>query len=235
MSKYGWERGTITLPAKDWAAFRKGLLTKWNEKQTQTFTLAQIAHTVCLLAAKGLRGENRQKVLKSTLAARCGGRIHYNDFEGNNYELYETLSRLIFKRDTWDGPVTLQKPQQKAMDLKPVSKDASVNCGEATVTFHNATKSVTWNVPENNHAVETAREHWFAKALFTALGNITWTRGNGGTIVGNDEYNRDSDYEDGGGNYVTAEYSMAAQKRAAKARGYHSSYNNYGGKRSWFW
>ena len=157
MSKYGWERGTITLPAKDWAAFRKGLLTQWNEK-------------------------------------------------------VPVKSRV------------------------PVTQDVTVNCDEATVTFHNATKSVTWNVPENNHAVETAREHWFAKALFTALGNITWTRGNGGTIVGNDEYNRDSDYEDGGGNYVTAEYSMAAQKRAVKARGHHSSFSNYnyGGNRR-FW
>jgi hypothetical protein len=68
-------------------------------------------------------------------------------------------------------------------------------------------------VPSNNHACETARRHPVAAAFFAALGRVRWTRGSGGEIVGNDEYNRDVDYEGGGANYVVDRYGPTPSRR----------------------
>ena len=86
----------------------------------------------------------------------------------------------------------------------PAGADPSYRCGEAGLRFEG--RKAHWRVPENNHAREQAHAHPLAAAFFRALDNVRWTRGSGGDIVGNDEYNRDSDYEDGGANYVTAHY-----------------------------
>jgi len=39
-------------------------------------------------------------------------------------------------------------------------------------------------------------------AFFRALGQVVWTRGTGGEIVGNDEYNRESKASGDGGNFT---------------------------------
>jgi hypothetical protein len=77
---------------------------------------------------------------------------------------------------------------------------------EARLTLEEATRTLRWNVSENNHAVEYAWAHPMGRALARALASVTWTRGSGGTFIGNDEYNRDSECEDGGANYVTRGY-----------------------------
>lgn len=80
---------------------------------------------------------------------------------------------------------------------------------ETTITLKGNT--VIWDVPENNHACDHAREHPLAVALFEFLDRrVEWTSRSGGTIVGNDEYNREDDSVGGGGNYVVREYSKAA-------------------------
>jgi len=215
MSKYEWERGTVTIPASEWAGFRKGLLDKWNAKQDELLTDALRAHTAVEAAAKGKRGEGRQTAMTDALYQHCGFRKDSWGWEPRNDEQmgrYEAISRLVFKREGWSGPVTLQKPKRKDLDLKAVTKDANISLPDAHVSFRNKGRTVTWDVSENNHAVERAHQHWFARALFSALGRITWTRGSGGQIVGNDEYNRDADYEGGGGNYVTREFGPVKRK-----------------------
>ena len=229
MSRTDWERGTITLPSNQWAAFRKGLLSKWNAKQDEVFADANRAHAAITAAAKGKRGAARQKAMTDALYR------HTRTEVGCYTERHENLSRLVFKREGWSGPVTLQKPKRKDLDLKAISKDASITCGEAYVGFRNKGRTVHYDSGENNHAVEHAREHWFVQALFTALGKVTWTRGSGGELHGNDEYNIDSgrDYAGGGGSYVTATYSKAQQEADRKARQSYRSpsygYGSYGG------
>jgi len=216
MSCYEWERGTIRIPAGQWAGFRKNLLKLWNGKQDELLADAKRAHAKCKAAAKGKRGTKRQDALRDALLSYCGLR---DRFESN--ERYAALRSLLLKREAWDGPVKLVAPKAKDLAKHAVSKSATCHMPDASVTFDNATKSVTWDVPENNHACERASEHWFARALFTALGRVKWTRGSGGEIVGNDEYNRDENrYEaGGGGSYVKATYkALTKAEKAAKAR-----------------
>jgi len=238
MSKYCWESGTITIPAKEWATFRKGLLAAWNAKQEGILAEAKALVPKLRAAAKGKRGDKRFQEQKAALYRHCGFTLRSWGWECPSDEVrerFDTMRRLLFVFDPKLGPgaydrTKLVTPKKLALDLKPVSKDADIHLPDASVHFRNKGRTVEWDVPENNHAVENARDHWFAKKLFAALRRIEWTRGSGGQIVGNDEYNRDEckHYEGGGGSYVTMEFSAAATKarrrldRSLRRQGYRS-------------
>ena len=102
----------------------------------------------------------------------------------------------------------LAKPKKSDPAVKPLvpTKVAFIKDDESSISFDHKAKTLTWSVSENNRAVERAHEGWLWKALTSALSRVKWTRGSGGKIVGNDEYNRDNSYEGGGGNYVTHEF-----------------------------
>lgn len=231
MSCYEWERGTITIPSKEWAGFRKGLLEAWNKRQLELLERAKRVHAAIKAACKGKRGSKRDAALKAAIERH----INHND---------EDLSRLVVTYDREKRAYVLNgsQPQKKALKLFAVSKDAEIHLPDAYVSFRNKGRTVTWDVPENNHAREHARGHWFAQLLFERLGKITWTRGTGGKIIGNDEYNRDAgrEYEGGGGSYVTAEYRplTAKEKREAeaarrRARSHYGYGGGYGHRRGW--
>jgi hypothetical protein len=61
------------------------------------------------------------------------------------------------------------------------------------------------------------------KEFFSRLRRINWTRGSGGTIVGNDEYNSDS-YDAGGGANYTKDRFGPGEKKSGSA-----GYSTYGG------
>lgn len=71
---------------------------------------------------------------------------------------------------------------------------------DGSITFDG--NELTWQVDDNNHAPERAREHPLGRVLFRELAKVEWTNGTGGQIVGNDEYNSDSRDAGGGANYV---------------------------------
>lgn len=208
MSKYEWERGTISIPKAQWASFRKGLLTKWNEHQQGLLEDAKGAYRAIQDAAKGKRGAKRQETLRSALRAHCEAAKSKRPCPDPEPEWGSLISYLIIRsKDVGGGSVVFQSPRKVNLETKPLSRGlVALDLDNTSVTFDNARKTVNWFVPENNHACERARSHWFAKALFEALDRITWTRNSGGKIIGNDEYNCYTAYESGGANYVTAKY-----------------------------
>jgi len=208
MSCYEWENGTIIIPSKEWAKFRTAVVQRWNEYQLDVLERAKRLHARLKDAAKGKRGDNRVKALRGVI------------FEANP----EWEVRHLVVEGPWHA-MTLKTSLPKKRDLKllPTSKDCVLSLGEASITLTNKTRTVHWDVPENNHAREHAREHVVAKKLFALLDRITWTRGSGGKLVGNDEYARDAGHgcEGGGGNYVTATYGPRQQgRRSYQQMGY---------------
>ena len=190
MSCYEWEHGVIKIPAKEWSAFRKTLIKAWNEDQEKVYRRALQAWERVNEAIKGKRGKNRVEALNAALDRYCDA---------------ETRPRVVsFKLEFRQYRPHFHKPKKpKAL---PVTKDAILNMPDAAIILKNETKTVEWDVPENNHACENAQKHPIAKLLFRLLFQMKWTRGSGGQIVGNDEYHRDA-YEAGdGANYVKKEY-----------------------------
>lgn len=221
MSCYEWERGTITLPAKEWAAFRKGLLEAWNALELERLSKAVALHGRLKEAIKGKRGAAKAAALQETAERLCPD--HREENEG--------VRSLVLSYD-WTTRTTSLKQLPKKKDLKilPLSKDAVLHLGDASISLSNELRKVTWSVGENNHARDHARKHPMARELFRRLDRVTWTRGSGGKIVGNDEYNRDSDHEDGGSNYVTAEYGPDVRSSGAN-RAFSGS--SFSGSRGW--
>lgn len=212
MSKYEWERGTITLPKKEWASFRTNALKFWNEKQEEILNEALRAFEACTGAGKGQRGKNRLIAQKEALHRFCGDRKNEWGYDWSSK--FDRLETLLFK----EGKLT--KPKKSELKIVPTSKSAVLDLGfldpetGADVSFNNETNSIYWEVEENNHAVEAANQNPFTRFLFRALSRVEWTRKTGGQIVGNDEYNRDSDYADGGGNYVTRSFGPLGKERS---------------------
>jgi hypothetical protein len=202
MSCYEWERGDIVIPKKNWASFRSGLLKKWNAQQMSYLETAQRLHSTIKDAIKGKRGKLRTLAMREVLTAR------YGEFSENEEKAYVTT--LLLKASDEERPWnldTLQKPKKKALKLLAVTKSCSFFIsGDVYIGFNNDSHTVTWDVSENNHACERARDHWFAKELFSALSRITFIKGTGGEIYGNNEYSRDAEGSGGGGNYQVAAY-----------------------------
>lgn len=190
MSCYEWERGTIYLPSRDYAAFRKKIIQAWNSRQLELLSAASSALPVIKKAcARKKDWEAEDAAYKAALS-----------FWKNPQELLS----LIMKRE--GAKLVFRSPKKKDIGLKPVSRGCVLYLDGASISFGEESASVTWSVEENNHACEDAHSHPIARLLFKELNAINWVRGTGGTIVGNDEYNRDSSYEGGGGNYVTCRF-----------------------------
>lgn len=230
MSCYNWERGTIVIPASEWATFRTEMIRAWNNHLMEMFTLAEGIYDRVSSAVKGKRGENRDKLIKEAVARECGcsisGGCIISFSNATYYDEWEIINPLLLKQV--DGKVTLTSPKKSSLNLLPLTKDATIHAPDFSVSFHNENRTVTWIVEEGNRAVEHAHKHWFAKKLFQKLDSMEWTRGSGGQIVGNDEYNRDSYDEGGGGNYVTHSFrALTKKEKEEKSRSRYSYTSNY--------
>lgn len=192
MSCYNWERGTIKIPAKEYIKFRNDIVRSWNERQARVLMQAKALHAK-LKSKKTFDWSEASQVVRQYCSEP------------------EMCTDLLFKRELFTE-WKLRAPLKK--NLSTVSTRGSnlhvIQLPEATITFNDTDKTVTWAVHENNRAVERAHTDPTARELFRLLHQIKWTRGSGGQIVGNDEYNCD-DYNFGGrANYVTMQFGKHA-------------------------
>lgn len=186
MSCYEWEEGTIKLPSKDYARIKKAFITALNLEKMKEFEAANRFRDRVLAEGKGKRGFN------------YWDKMWYGcEAVGVNYD---TISLMFAGRE--NGVGSKPKVLTKKAFAFPKSNDVSFSFEDGGVHFNNKNKTVTWVVHENNHACDSARESAEGKILFNLLRNVKWTNRTGGTIVGNNEYNRDDHHAGGGGNYV---------------------------------
>lgn len=220
MSHYDSEHGSIKLPAGAMKAVRAAVVEAHNAVQERLLTVADEVLTKILAANKGKRGVNWRSVIEEV----CARSWNY-DREG--FAPCD-VARLLMPTRRRPLPTTGYAPKwedvKATRPTKPKRKDLDilgarvehVTLDEASIHFGKDGRTVTWDVGENNHACETAHEHPVARAFFGALNRVSWTRGSGGTIVGNDEYNRDADYEGGGGNYVTSRFGPLGKEESGR-------------------
>lgn len=196
MSCYEWERGTITIPSKKFSAFRKQIISDWNNYRLQLFEAAKLALPKIRAACK-----SKENWTATDTAVRIAAEFTKEP---------EALVALISSNE--GGKIKFASPKKKDLGLLPISKiGQALHFEDASIVFSSSANTVIWDVGENNHAREYARDHPMGRAFFRALHAMEWVRGTGGTIIGNDEYNRDADYEGGGGNYITASFGPASK------------------------
>lgn len=201
MSVYEWERGTIALPSGAVAQVKAAVRTAANAEHERVYE-----------AARAWWRTHGRRALSMKRRSPRGWVDTYSVSEAG---LDEATDYAV-------GQAIHHERAPKREDVVPERANTRTSTfavgHEALIQFEG--RQVTWAVGENNHAVERAREDPVARAFFAALGRVTWTRGSGGEIVGNDEYNRDSDHAGGGANYVTARFGpktkaeLAAERRA---------------------
>ena len=249
MSCYEWERGTIKIPSADWAKTKAHVRDAMNRRQSALFEAAEKTHKDLGALLPELKEQLEagsigkwdfdkkiSDVARKHMQAMMGAqRMVVSLFD--EYDENEVIDKIIVTRD----PKTRAEiaPRLK----KPLKKDFpnagnNVNAFTASgchVLFDNVARTAQWEVFDNNHAVDRARATVLGKSFFEAMKKITWVRGSGGEIYGNDEYNEyeGRNHSGGGGSMTKQVFSAEQQKRdkeaAAAARRSYGSYGGYGG------
>ena len=217
MSCYEWERGTIKLSVKEYNRVKKAFIGELKAAQEKAYQNAVKLYDRILAEMKGKRSVDTYSIYSDVRDLKVAN----HDRWGPSYTEIDLDSEGIFYNTCLNKESHTKKP------LKPKKKDyfpkidrkrVGFSNGDFDISFNDDSKSVYWNVGENNHAKDHAHGHPVAKAIFSLLSGVKWTRGTGGTILSNDEYNQDSgdDYEGGGGSYVTM--TFGGEKDKAKER-----------------
>lgn len=215
MSCYEWERGTITLPAAQVAPLKRMLREAVNDLHEKTRAEAVRRH-------KSANTRSVDEYAKRLKIDTWGG------FGKQNTMLDATVYAVL--QHVWseakNGRTPLHVPTVADVSRVVPKLTAKANAfpviglwgfHAASITFEG--RRVTWDVDENNHAVDSAHEAPLAKDFFAALDRVNWTRATGGYGVGNNEYNRDDEHAGGGGNYTTFRYGPLGEAQQAQQMG----------------
>lgn len=210
MSKYEWEKGTIKIPSKEYVPLRKKIIAAFNTALDRQMNNAKRLRALTLTAGKNKRNFN---------FFGCAEENSYN------YSVDEDTLNLMFEGKNGEKlkrPINLTKNKMGYLNSK--ARSMVVDC-DSTIAFNDKERTVRWTVTNNNHAVRDAHDKPLAKALFAALRNMTWTRGSGGEIVGNDELNADSEFDGDGSNYVNFSYQhLSAKEKRANEKSWHQGW-----------
>lgn len=203
MSRYEWESGSIIIPAKEWSGFKRTIRETHCRLQLLRYEMALALSKEVKALGRGKRNFDFESAAEHLFPQRAEGR--FSHLSEDSF----LILKNIFPNDGSDQTPKNRRPVvPKKKDFPATtSKTDYFDCGShGSISLVEKGREFKWDVSENNHACESAREHPLARAAFRALDKIKWTRSTGGKIIGNDEYNRDSKEDGGADNYVTMSY-----------------------------
>lgn len=214
MSRYEWEEGEFTIPAAEWSRVKKDIRSRVNDASARSYVIAEDIYKSVTSIRPKIVGDAAYRKASDIL------RIRYQKRDDSDDILY----KLFRGSDT-----TIARPAKKDFPIYKTA-DTHLSEGACSVHFDNDTRTIKWHVHENNHACERAREGALGSALFSVLSTVKWTRGTGGRVWGNDEYNADSGRNGAGcgGCYEKETYgpqSKTSKAGAGLSRAY--SFNNF--------
>lgn len=201
MSKYEWEKGTFKLPSGVAPKMRKALAQAQNKYFDEVMAEAKAFWAANKTTSK--------KKLSEAISAE------YKKYSSTGwYSRAPEMSKAkekalnIFQTMTLEHNKTTKPHAPKIVDIasvvgpKATARTTEFRAGyEGYIVFKG--NEVHWIVSENNHAVDDARGSTLGRVFFNELNKVQWTRNTGGKIVGNDEYNKETDWEGGGANYFS--------------------------------
>jgi len=207
MSKYEWEKGEFKIPSAEWSELKSRVREAMNKSNLDMFDAAVALYDRVAARVKGIKNADLEHIAWDEIE-KLYPDTYYRPSSLTDSEKYDVVHTVVSSEyKNGKTKTRLRKPLKKDFPRhgNNVTEFSNSDC---IVTFDNASRTVVWNVPENNHACERARATALGKAFFSALGRVAWTRGTGGTIIGNDEYNQDAgrDYAGGGGSYSKDSY-----------------------------
>jgi len=224
MSKYEWERGEIVIPSAEWADFKKRIRDALNTASERQFDLANKLYEHIRTKHPKARGYELRGKAEDFVRAQSTAPSMWTPARYTPSDASKALESVI-GWDTGAKDVKVRKPRKNMFPAYGINA-TTFNDTDCSLHFDNERRVAVWNVGENNRACETARAGNIGKAFFASLGKVKWTRGSGGTIIGNDEYNQDAgrDYEGGGGSYVVDRFGPDVKPpKASTGHGYVAS------------
>jgi hypothetical protein len=236
-----WEKGTIVLPASAVAPIKKALREYANRFQSDVLAeakrlvresgttnpakfvdwLAELSNSrrskydaKCSTYRNSFYKRNMpEDEVRESLVCNAAEMFLHSRYLGEyDYNLHKYVP--IHKRVTVPTVADLAEKDIKKMTNRDDTfevLDEHGESGSATITFNG--NKVTWEVYEDNRAVDKAHGMPMAKVFFGELEKVKWTRGTGGTLAGNDEYARDTTEYRGGANYMTQRFGPSGEER----------------------
>lgn len=221
MSHNDWQKGTYKLSTAEFSKFRNALVTAYNEALARDFATALKLHAAVKAAAKGKRGVKFLDLVTAQLENKVAS---YSRWGSTQLEYsFEIVDDYCIRRSLLGDDLKANKLlQPKKASFQPAT--VGLKCldfplphpglyVEGHLHIDPKTRDVHWSVSENNHAVDRARASFVGRFLFSYLRKVTWTRGTGGYLVGNDENNEDNSDAGGGANYVVDRFGPIGEQQ----------------------
>ena len=199
MSTYEWEVGTWKLSTKEFPSLVRDVQRVANAHWHEVFERTQEFWD-------GLGTKHKRSIQAYLVVVHEHHERQPDDnFIGLVSDVDYLLTYAATREPDPDGKyhtVARARPRRIIQRDLPKRTDMRFECGGgSTLDFARKGRRIDWSVEDNNHAREYGRDHPIAQYFFGRLQRVNWTRGTGGEVWGNDEYNGDSGGVGGGGNY----------------------------------